>query len=473
VTAALVTSSGDRRLESAANQRRRSELGLLFIGAVVVLFADLLASLGQTGRLPDHILQFMGVLFALALFVHLVNRRLAPNCDPVVLPIVLVLNGLGYVMISLLNPSYAGNQVAWTMLGAGLYTMTLVVVRRSRDLERYRYLLGLAAFVLLVLPLVPHLGGVPAADAGTNDAGVKLWIHIGSASFQPVEVAKLLLVIFFASYFVEKRELLTLPTRRVGNYLVPDLRSFGPIMVAWAVSLLIIIFERDVGFSLLIFVLFMAMLWVTTGRWTYVLAGFIMFAVGTYLAAHAMSQVGERISVWLDPWRDPAGTGFQTIQAELAFGAGNIYGTGLGLGHASVIPLASSDMIFASLGEDLGLAGAVAIVIGYVLIVGAGLRAALRARSDFARLTAVGLTAVFGFQSFFIMAGVLRLLPLTGLTLPFVAYGGSSLIANYILIALLVRISDEGGSVTVAPRGLARAQRKQRRLSRGASPPPA
>lgn len=459
---------------SRANHRRRSELGLLFIGALVVLFADLLASLGQTGRLPAHALTFIAVLAGLALFVHLVNRRLAPDCDPIILPIVLVLNGIGYVLIGLLNPNYAGNQIAWTALGAGLYAATLLVIRRSRDLERYRYVLGLVAFVLLVLPLVPHLGGVPAAEAGTASQSVKLWIHIGSASFQPVEIAKLLLVIFFASYFVEKRELLTLPTRRIGNHLVPDVRSFGPIIVAWACSLLIIVFEKDVGFSLLIFVLFMAMLWVTTGRWTYVVAGFVMFAIGTFLASHLLSVVGDRITIWLDPWKDPAGTGLQSIQAELGFGNGSLYGTGLGLGHASDIPLASSDMIFAAVGEDLGLVGTVALVVGYLLIVGSGLRAALRARSDFARLTAVGLTAVFGFQTFFIMAGVLRLLPLTGITLPFVAYGGSSLIANYILIALLVRISAEGAS-TPAPvgtlsAGATGAKNRTRRVS--AVPPP-
>jgi cell division protein FtsW (lipid II flippase) len=459
---------------AGANQRRRSELGLLFIGVLVVVFADLLASLGATGQLPDHAVTFILGLIGLALFVHLVNRWLAPACDPVVMPIVLVLNGLGYVMISLLNPAYAGNQAAWTALGALLYATTLFVVRRSRELERYRYLLGLAAFVLLVLPLVPHLGGVPAAQAGPGAQGVKLWIHVGSASFQPVEVAKLLLVIFFASYFVEKRELLTLPTRRVGDHLVPDIRSFGPIIVAWACSLLIIIAERDVGFSLLIFVLFMAMLWVTTGRWTYVVAGLVLFALGTFAASHLLGQVGERISVWLNPWKDPAGTGLQSIQGELAFGTGNLYGTGLGLGHASVIPLASSDMIFAALGEDIGLVGTAAVVVGYVLIVGAGLRAALRARSEFARLTALGLTAVFGFQSFFIMAGVLRILPLTGITLPFVAYGGSSLIANYILIALLIRISAEGTdasppSVWIGARIGARA--RERRLTAAMSQP--
>jgi cell division protein FtsW (lipid II flippase) len=436
--------------------RRRSELGLLFVGALVIVFADLLASLGATGKLPGNALTFIAELVGMALFIHLVNRWLAPDCDPVVLPVVLVLNGLGYVMISLLDPTDAGNQLVWTFAGAVVYAGTLLVVRRSRDLERYRYLLGLVAFVLLILPLVPVIGGAPGEDAcATPNCAVKLWIHFGSGpnaiSFQPVEIAKLLLVIFFASYFVEKRELLTLPTRRLGKHLVPDLRSFGPVAVAWACSILVIVFERDVGFSLLLFVLFMAMLWVTTGRWTYVVIGLVMFAAGTFLASHLLGQVNERISTWLDPWKDPQGTGLQPIQGELAFGLGGLYGTGLGLGHASQIPVADSDFIFAAIGEDLGLLGTASLVIGFVLIVGSGLRTALRARSEFAKLTAIGLTAVLGFQTFFIMAGVLRLLPLTGVTLPFVSYGGSSLVANYILIALLMRISDEGAAGEVRP----------------------
>lgn len=409
------------------------------------MLADMLASLGANGRLPAHAGTFVLGLVGLALFVHVTNRVFAPNCDPVVLPVVLVLNGVGYVMISLLNPTYAGNQLAWTLSGAALYAVTLALIRRSRDLERYRYMLGLFAFVLLVLPLAPGIGGVPAQDANPDTAGVKLWIHFGTASFQPVEVAKLLLVIFFASYLVEKRELLTSSTRRIGNRLVPDLRSFGPVAVAWAGSLLIMIVEKDVGFSVLIFLLFMSMLWVTTGRLAYVVVGLFLFAIGTFMASHILPQVGGRISIWLDPGKTARGSGLQAIQAQLGFGYGGLFGTGLGLGHSSLIPVASSDMIYAAIGEDLGLLGSVALIVGYVLIVGAGLRAALRARTEFARLVAVGLTSVFAFQTFVIMAGVLRVLPFTGITLPFVAYGGSSLVANYILIAVLMRVSDEAG----------------------------
>lgn len=418
--------------------RRRSELGLLAVGALVVVFADVLASLGVTGALPAHATRLILFVVVLAVVVNVANRLLVPESSPVLLPVVLVLNGLGYVMISRLDPAEAGFQAAWTIVGVVGYLATLLVVRRSRDLERYRYLMLLTALVLLVLPFVPHIG--------EDYNGARLWVRLGPMSFQPVEIAKLLLVIFFASYFVEKRELLTMPTHRIGNHLLPDLRPFGPVALAGACSVLVILAEHDVGFSLLLFVLFLAMLWVATGRWAYLLVGALVFVAGTFLAAHLLSQVHERLSIWLDPWKDPSGAGYQPIQGELAFGQGGLVGTGLGLGTPGVIPLPTSDFIFAAIGEELGLLGTSAIVVAYLLLVGTGLRTALLARSEFAKLTAVGLTTVLGFQAFFIMAGVTRLLPLTGVTLPFVSYGGSSLVANYVLVALLARISHEGAA---------------------------
>jgi cell division protein FtsW (lipid II flippase) len=411
---------------------------------LVVAFADILASFGVSGTFPHDFGLFVVVMVGLGLAAHLVNRRLVPEADPIALPVVLVLNGLGYVMIARLAPfigapKEAAYQVVWTVVGVAIYIGTLLVIRRSRDLERFRYLLAFIAFGLLLLPLVPGIG----LDIG----GARLWVHIGTFfEFQPVEIAKLLLVIFFASYFVEKRELLSLPTKRVGNHLLPDLRSIGPIAVAWVLSILIILAEHDVGFSFLIFLLFMAMLWITTGRWNYVVIGLIAFVAGTFAAAHILPQIDQRFTVWLDPWKYPTTIGYQSIQGELAFAHGGLAGTGLGLSSAPQIPVATSDYIFAAIGEELGMLGAGAVVVAYLLLVGMGLRTALRARTEFARLTAAGLTIVFGLQSFVIMAGILRLLPLTGVTLPFVSYGGSSLIANYCLIALLMRISDEAAS---------------------------
>ena len=441
-------------------QRRRSELGLLLVAVVVITLAYLLASLGTRDALPPNALNFIGVIAALALVVHLANRFLAPEADPVMMPVVLMLNGIGFVMIYRLDvsPQMAVDapwhyQAAWTALGVVAYVVTLFIVRRSRDLERYRYMLVFGALVLLVLPLAPYIGRTPEAQLN----GVKLWIHLGPVTFQPVEIAKLMLVIFFASYFVEKREMLSLATRRVGNRLLPDLRPLGPIAVAWVVSILVILLEHDIGFSLLLFVMFIAMLWVATGRWTYFVGGLVAFVAGTYLAAHlpfAKSLIDQRVGAWINPWTHYSTYGYQTVQGELALGRGGLTGSGLGLGTPYNIPVAYSDFIFAAIGEELGLLGTTAVVAGFLLLVGAGMRAAIRARSEFSQLAAVGFTTILGFQSFFIMAGVVRLLPLTGVSLPFIGYGGSSLLANYVLVALLMRISDEGSTppgVTVGP----------------------
>ncbi len=342
-------------------------------------------------------------------------------------------------------PNEAGPQFAWTLIGIATYTAVLLIIRRSRDLERYRYLMLLTAFVLLVAPIFPVIG--------ERNLPAKLWVHVGPISFQPVEIAKLLLVVFFASYFIDKRELLTIPTRRVGNHLLPDLRAFGPMAVAGAVALLVILAERDIGFSLLLFVVFLSLLWLATGRWTYLVIGAFAFVLATFLASHLLGQVDQRITVWLDPWSQYAsGPGYQPVQGEFAFARGGLYGSGIGLGIPGVIPVNTSDFIFAAIGEELGLFGAAAVLTGFLLLVGSGMRAALRARSEFSRLCAAGLTVLLGFQAFFIMAGVTRLLPLTGVTLPFVSYGGSSLVANYALLAVLMRISDEGNQEPAALR---------------------
>ncbi len=427
-----------------AKPRRRTEAGLLCVGAIVVLSATLLESLAATNALPDHVVGFIAGLVVVAVGVQVVNRRLAPHADPVIVPVALLLNGLGYVMIERGDPSRAGEQLAWTAIGLVLYAAVLLVVRRSRDLERYRYLLAICAFLLLVAPLLPGIG--------EKINGARLWVHLSSIEFQPVEIAKLLLVIFFASYFIDKRELLTVPTQRIGNRLFPDLRAFGPMLVAGVMALLIIIAEHDIGFSLLLFVVFLLMIWLTTGRWTHVAIGLVVFVLATYVASHVLGQVNERITDWLNPWANALGTGYQPVQGELAFARGGWFGTGIGFGIAArVLPVSSSDFIFAVIGEELGLVGATAVVCCYAIIVGAGLRAARRARSEFARLVAAGLTATLGLQAFLIMAGDTRLLPLTGVTLPFVSYGGSSLVANYALLALVMRISNEGNQPAAEP----------------------
>lgn len=434
--------------------RRRAELGLLLVGGVTILFAAVLESLAKTDRLPAHGVEFIVALLAITAVVQVVNRRLVPEADPLIMPVALVLNGIGYVEIERIEPSYAGQQLAWTALGLVVYVALLFLVRRSRDLERYRYLMLVVAFFLLISPMLPVIGDTPA-----NLYGERLWVAFHHVEFQPIEIAKLLVVIFFASYLVEKRELLTIPTRRVGDHLLPDLRAFGPIAVAGALALLVILGEHDIGFSLLLFVVFLTMVWVTTGRWTYLVIGAVIFAVATFAASHVLGQVNTRIEVWLDPWKYYNGAGEQPVQGELAFGRGGLFGSGIGLGlggnvidpfsGATLVPVAYSDFIFSIIGEELGLVGTLAVVVAFVLLVASGFRAAVRARSEFAKLTAVGFTATIGFQAFFIMAGVVRILPLTGVTLPFVSYGGSSLIANYALLALLMRVSDEGNQAVV------------------------
>jgi cell division protein FtsW (lipid II flippase) len=371
--------------------------------------------------------------------VHLANRWLVPNATSVLLPIATLLNGIGFVEIARWNPPFAQQQATWVAISALLYVATILVIRRSRDLDRYRYVLLLIAIFLLLAPVIPHVG--------LDINGARLWVHVGGLEFQPVEIAKLLLVIFFASYFATTKELLTIPSRRIGNHLFVDPRPLIPIVFAWLFALAILGLENDIGFAMLLFTLFLALLWTSTGRVVYLVAGLALFVIGAIVAAHVFPQVHERVTVWLNPWPYYNGTGGQLIRGWYAMSQGGILGTGVGLGSAIfVVPSLTTDMMTAAIGQELGMVGIAAVVCGFTLLVGTGLQIAQRSRTDFARLCAVGLTVVIGFQAFFIMAGVLRVLPLTGITLPFMAYGGSSLVANYVLIALLMRLSEEAES---------------------------
>ncbi len=422
--------------ERGPKPRRRVEFWLLVLASGITTALYALASLGQNGRLPLHVWGFLGAVLGLSMGVHVVNRLAVPNATPALLPVATLLNGIGFVEIARWNPPYAMQQATWAAISAALYVLTLLVVRRSRDLDRYRYLLLLLAIALLLAPLVPHVG--------LRINGARLWVHVGGIQFQPVEIAKLLLVIFFASYFATTKELLTIPTRRIGNHLFVDLRPLIPIVVMWGFALGVLGKENDIGFSMLLFTLFLALLWTSTGRVVYLVIGLVLFVVGAFVAAHSFPQVHERVTVWLDPWKYPQGQGRQLIQGWFALAAGGVGGVGLGLGQAGRwVSNTTTDMMFAAIGEEMGFLGIAAVVSGFALLVGTGFQIAQRSRTDFARLCAVGLTVVLGFQAFFIMAGVLRLLPLTGITLPFMAYGGSSLVANYVLIALLMRFSEE------------------------------
>ncbi len=406
---------------------------------IVVTAFYVLASLGAQGQMPHRLDLFLAVIIGVSLSMHVAIRLLAPRSSQVLLPIATFLNGVGYVEIARWNPTRAGYQAVWFLLSAIALVATLVVVRRVRDLDRYRYLTLLGAMALLLAPLIPHFG--------ETVNGARLWIALGPVTFQPVEVAKILLAFFFASYFAANRELLSTPTQRVMGRLIVPPKVLMPILAAWGFAVLVLGGENDIGFALLIFGLFISLLWVTTGLKTYVILGFGLLAGGGFIAANFFTQVQARVSLWLDPWS----AAHFAFSNQLAYGwfslaAGGITGTGLGLGQSGTVSEITSDMILAAVGEELGFIGIILVLALFTLFVGEGFRIAQRAHSDYVRLAATALTATVGIQAFVIMAGVLRLLPFTGITLPFMAYGGSSLLANYIIVALLLRISDENAA---------------------------
>ncbi len=422
---------------SPTTTSRSTELGLLFIAWVVVTCFYVLMSLATKGRLPARLGFFLAVLIVVSLVMHVAIRRYAARASQVLLPVATLLNGIGYVEIARWNPTRAGFQAFWFVVSGVIVVVTLKFIKSVRDLDRYRYLTLAAALALMLAPLIPGIG--------ENINGARLWVAIGPLSFQPIEVAKVLLVFFFASYFAANRELLSTPTERFAGRLFVSPKVLVPILVAWGVALMILGGENDIGFAMLLFVLFFALLWVTTGLKSYVALGLALFVGGALVADQLFRQVQARVSYWLDPWS--AVNYYHSSQLAngwFAMAAGGVAGTGLGLGQAGRnVSETTSDMIFAALGEELGFVGVILILSLFAVFVGEGFRIAQRAQSDFVRLTATGLTATIGLQSFFIMAGVLRIVPFTGITLPFMAYGGSSLFANYFIVALLLRISHE------------------------------
>jgi cell division protein FtsW (lipid II flippase) len=437
-----------------ANARRSTELGLVLMAGLVTVGAYALVALGRTATLPANLLPFLAIILGLLLAAHLATRRLAPGADGVLLPIAALLNGVGYVFIARIDTNLAGLQANWTFLAIAAYVATLLLLRRVSDLARYKWTFAFAGVFLLLLPFVPNVGRM------IN--GSRIWVGIGPVNFQPGEFAKIALALFFAAYLVEKRELLAMATWRVGPLWLPEPRHLGPVLVAWLASLVVLIGQKDLGSALLFFALFVVMLWVATERSSYLFIGGVLFAGGAYAAWHLEETVRSRVSVWLNPWADPLDKGFQLVQAAFALAWGGVSGTGLALGDPTRIPEVKNDFIFAAIGEELGLLGSTAVIVAYLLMIGAGLRIATRAERPFEKLLAAGLTTILGIQAFVIIAGVTRVLPLTGVTLPFVSYGGSSLLANYILLAILMRISDTTAQRLgeVAPRKPSRRERR-------------
>lgn len=424
-------------------RRRGAELFLLLLALAVGIGAYVAVGLGVEGTVPADVLGYGGTLAGLVVAAHVTVRFTAAYADPVLLPVVAALNGLGLAVIRRLDlvsgNAFAGRQLIWMSVGVVLFVLTLVFLRDHRVLQRFTYTLGLSAILLLLLPLVPGLG------ATIN--GARIWIQLLGFSFQPGEVAKVLLVVAFAGYLVLHRDALALAGRRVLFVDLPRGRDLGPILAMWLVSLGILVFQRDLGSSLLFFGLFLIMLYVATERPGWLVVGGTLFFGGAAIAYQLFGHVRDRVDIWLDPFAHYGpGTddrAFQPVEAMFGMGWGGLLGRGFGDGSPDRVPYAESDFIVASIGEELGLTAVIAVVLLYGFIVERALRAALVCRDGFGKLVCVGLAGVVAMQVFVVIGGVTRLIPLTGLTTPFLSYGGSSLVANWVIIALLLRISDQ------------------------------
>ncbi|HJR37900.1 MAG TPA: FtsW/RodA/SpoVE family cell cycle protein [Nocardioidaceae bacterium] len=425
-------------------RRRGAELFLLVLSLMVGVGAYAAVGLGVEGTIPANMVAYAGWLAALCIACHIVVRIFAPYADPVLLPVVAALNGLGLAMIHRIDlanlaaneeaNTFARDQLIWMTLGVVLFGAVLILLRDHRRLQAFTYTSGFAALVLLVMPLLPVLG--------TTINGARIWINVGPLSFQPGEVAKVLLVIFFAGYLVLHRDALALAGRRFAGIDFPRGRDLGPILAMWLVSLGVLVFQKDLGSSLLFFGLFLVMLYVATERPGWLVVGGTLFAIGSYVGFLAFSHVQSRVDSWINPFPSDAGS-YQIVQGMYGMAWGGLVGRGLGQGDPTLIPFSYSDFIIAAMGEELGLTGVMAIIVLYGLIVERGLRTALVCRDAFGKLVATGLAVTFALQVFVVIGGVTKLIPLTGLTTPFMSYGGSSLVANWAIIALLLRISDQ------------------------------
>lgn len=424
----------------ATGSRRNTELSLLVFAGILAAAA---LGLVEAARAPDEIpaiLPLVGVVMLAYAAAHIAVRRLAPEADAVILPVAMVLNALGLAALYRLSPDGFGpTQVTWIVVGIAFFIGTLAIVKDHRVIANYKYVLGFAGVALLLLPLTP---------LGRTVNGARLWIGIGQFNFQPGELAKICLVIFFAAYLAERKELLAIASRKVLFFRVPDLKHFGPLLVMWGVSLAIMFFQRDMGSSLLFFSIFLVMIYMATARVVYVVFGMLLFSLGAFFGYQAFSHVQARVRTWLDAFNPDLipNESYQLVQSLFALATGGLFGTGLGQGRPDLIPEAHTDFIFSVLGEELGMLGTTAVVVCFMLLVARGLRVGVGATDDFGQLLAAGLTATLALQTIIILGGVTRLLPLTGITLPFMSYGGSSLLSNFVLIALLIRVSHRTAS---------------------------
>ena len=462
--------------------RRSAELLMLLFAVLIVVSAEAAVEAAHDGHLSGHLATYAAVPIAIGLVTHLVIRRVAPYADPLLLPIAVLLNGLGLVMIHRLDiglqqqakvnhtpfSAAAPTQVLWTVIGVALFVALIVLIRDHRVLQRYAYTLALIGLVFLLLPAL-----LPARYSEVNNA--RIWIRLAGFSIQPGEFAKILLTIFGAAYLVAKRDVLSLAGRRIGfatkrrfiGFDLPRGRDFGPVVAAWLICIAVLVRGHDLGTSLLFFGLFIVLLYVTTERVSWVIIGILLFAVGAYVSYQLFGTVQTRVGVWLhlfdtaSPAPDPdhclspayvyCNSGYQMRQSLYGLGTGGIFGTGLGGGHPELVPLPATDFIISSFGEETGIFGVVGLLLLYVLFVARGLAAGLAVRDSFGKLLATGLSFLMALQLFVVVAGVTRLLPETGLTTPFLSYGGSSLLANWVLLALLLRVSDAARRPATTP----------------------
>lgn len=425
---------------------RNLEATLIVFAMIITSSALALVDLGATGHLNVSIIGLSLGLGAIVLAMHMAQRFVARDADPLILPIVTLLNGLGIAMIHRLDianglagwQSQATRQMVWTAIATVVAIVVIVAVRNHRVLQRYRYVWMVTGIGLLILPLVPFIG--------VTINGARLWVNLGVVSFQPGEIGKIALALFFAGYLVTARDSLSMVGKKFLGVRWPQVKDLGPIMVVWAVAMMVLIFQRDMGTSLLYFGLFLVLMYVSTGRAIWFVVGGGLFGTGALVASQFLTYVEGRFAAWLDSFNptvyESIGGSYQLVQGLFGLASGGVIGTGLGAGHPSIVPLAESDYIIASLGEELGLVGVFAILCLYLLFISRGMRIGINGADDFGRLLAVGLTFVIALQVFIVIGGVTRVIPVTGLTTPFLAAGGSSLVANWIIVALLLRLSD-------------------------------
>ena len=421
--------------------RRNLELILLFLAAPLVIALFAMIALNQDQPLNMNTLGVPLGIFAAFFVAHLSIRKLAPDADSAILPIAFALSGIGIAFVTRLTPNLAVNQLMFLFMGIGCMIVVLAASKHLHKIVNYKYTLMLLGFLLLLSPLIPGLG--------QEIYGSRIWIHLGSYSFQPGELAKILIVLFLAGYLAQNREMLSVFTLRVGPLRLPDFRTLLPLLLMWGMALVIVVFEKDLGSALVFFLVFLTMLYVATGKKLYVVTALGLIAIGGVFAYGAFDHVQVRVATWLDPFADAQNTGYQLTQALYSIADGDLFGVGVGRGLAGAIPIpvVESDFIFAAIAEEIGLLGAAGILLLYLCLAIRGFVTAARAKSDVSSFVAVGATALIVLQAFIIVGGVTRLIPLTGLTLPFISQGGSSLLASFIAVALLLRAGDEGTGV--------------------------